>query len=119
MDAVEFIKTRARMCRKHTDCEDCILCDFCERNYSEQDAYQVAEQAVANVEQWAKEHSIKTRQSELLKLFPNASMLDDGCLNICPNQFVSEYRDKETGGCYNLNMDCRKCKRDFWLKEIE
>lgn len=38
---------------------------------------------------------------------------------ICPAQISSECRDKETGGCYDPGMDCGKCKRDFWLKEIE
>lgn len=119
MDAVEFIKTRARMCRAYDNCGCCSLCDFCVQDYGEQDSYQVAEQAVANVLEWAKEHPAKTRQSELLKLFPDASVLYDEYLNICPAQLSSECRDKETGGCYNLNMDCGKCKRDFWLKEIE
>ena len=119
MDAVEFIKTSARMCREYDDCEECILSNFCGRTCEEQDMYQVAEQAVANVLEWAKEHPVKTRQSEFLKMFPEASMLDDEYLNICPAQISSECRDKETGGCYNLDMDCVECKRDFWLKEIE
>lgn len=119
MDAVEFIKTCARICRGYGDCKDCILGNFCDHSCYEYDNYQVAEQAVANVLEWAKEHPVKTRQSELLKLFPNASMIDDECLNICPAQLSSECRDKETGGCYDSEMDCRKCKRDFWLKEIK
>ena len=77
------------------------------------------EEIVSRVEQWAKEHPVKTRQSELLKLFPEASVLYDEYLNICPAQISSECRDKETGGCYDPGMDCGKCKRDFWLKEIE
>lgn len=119
MDAVDFIKTRARMCRKYDDCEDCILSDFCRHTCNKQDTYQVAEQAVANVLEWVKEHPVKTRQSELLKLFPEASVLYDEYLNICPAQISSECRDKKTGGCYDPGRDCGKCKRDFWLKEIE
>lgn len=119
MDAVEFIKTRARMCGAHDNYGACSLCDFCEQDYSEQVTYQVAEQAVENVLEWAKEHPVKTRQSELLKLFPEANVLYDEYLNICPAQLSSECRDKETGGCYDTRMDCGKCKRDFWLKEIE
>lgn len=71
------------------------------------------------VEQWAKEHPVKTRQGEFLKMFPEASMLNDEYLNICPAQISSECRDRETGGCYDPGMDCGKCKHDFWLKEIE
>ena len=71
------------------------------------------------IEQWAKEHPVKTRQSEFLKIFPEASMLNDEYLNICPAQISSECRDRETGGCYDPGMDCGKCKHDFWLKEID
>ena len=119
MDAVEFIKTCARICRGYGDCKDCILSDFCDNSCYEYDNYQVAEQAVANVLEWAKEHPVKTRQSEFLKMWPDASMLYAEYLNICPAQISSECRDKETGGCYDPEMDCCKCKRDFWLKEIE
>lgn len=114
MDAVEYVKQRERMCGYYANCNDCPA-----GYYEGCSSLNGISKLVSIVEQWAKEHPAKTRQSELLKMFPEASMLDDGCLNICPNQFISEYRDKETGGCYNLKMDCDKCKRDFWLKEIE
>lgn len=116
MDAVEFLKARRRMCETN-DCNKggCPLFEHnCDNGTDEENA-----QTVAIVEQWAKEHPVKTRQSELLKLFPDASMLYDGYLNICPAQISSECRDKETGGCYDSGMDCSKCKHDFWLKEIE
>lgn len=119
MDAVEFIKTWARICREYGDCKVCILSDFCDHSYYTYDNYQVAEQTVANVLEWVKEHPVKTRQSEFLKMFPEASILGDEYLNICPAQISSEGRDKETGGCYDPGMDCGKCKRVFWLKEIE
>ena len=69
---------------------------------------------VLAVEQWAKEHPVKTRQSELLKLFPETEMIDD-YVCICPSRFVEGYREPGQ----NCHMDCEKCKRDFWLKEIE
>ena len=119
MDAVEFIKTWARICRTYGDCAKCILSGFCDYNCYEYNNCQVAEQTVAHVLEWAKEHPVKTRQNEFLKIFPEASMLNDEYLNICPAQLSSEYRDKETGGCYDPGMDCGKCKRDFWLKGIE
>ena len=119
MDAVEFIKTWARLCKECVDCKECVLSNFCGHNCLGYGDYQVAEQAVANILKWAKEHPVKTRQNELLKLFPEASMLHDEYLNICPAQLSSECRDKKTGGCYDPGMDCAECKRDFWLKEIE
>lgn len=114
MDAVEYVKQRERMCSYYGSCDKCLAnkvigCATIAK----------ISQMVPIVEQWAKEHPVKTRQSELLKLFPDASVLYDEYLNICPAQLSSECRDKETGGCYDPGMDCGKCKRDFWLKEIE
>lgn len=109
MDAVEYVKQRERMCNYYGDCGACpaqkiIGCATIAK----------ISQMVPIVEQWAKEHPVKTRQSELLKLFPETEMIDD-YVYICPSRFVEEYR--EVG--QNCNMDCEKCKRDFWLKEIE
>lgn len=98
MDAVEFIKNRARICRAHKDCIDCILSNFCGHTCDKQDVYQVAEQVVANVEQWAKEHPIKTRQSEFLKMFPNANLDDYGILLIAPCNAYDEERKKRLLG---------------------
>ena len=65
MDAVEFIKTRARMCREYDGCAECPLDFFCEceEEHQEQDSGDRAIKAVRAVEQWAKEHPVKTRQS--------------------------------------------------------
>ena len=106
MDAVEFIKQVRRMGKAKGE----AICFKLE---------EIDTEIVEQVEKWAKEHPVKTRQSELLKLFPEANMLCDEYLNICPAQLSSECRDKETGGCYDTGMDCVKCKRDYWLKEIE
>ena len=114
MDAVEYVKQRERMCDYYVNCGDCPA-----GNYEGCESLNEIPNLVPIVEKWAKEHPVKTRQSELLKLFPEAIMLCDEYLNICPAQLSSECRDKETGGCYAPGMDCVKCKRDFWLKEIE
>lgn len=114
MDAVEYVKQRNRMCDYYVSCSECPV-----------GQYKVCASIVGIpkltpiIEQWAKEHPVKTRQSEFLKIFPEASMLNDEYLNICPAQISSECRDRETGGCYDPGMDCGKCKHDFWLKEIE
>ena len=115
MDTVEFLNEGTRMCNNYEACVGCPMeeTDDCCMVHTN------LKQMISIVEQWAKEHPIKTRQSELLKLFPEASVLYDEYLNICPAQLSSECRDKKTGGCYDPGMDCGKCKRDFWLKEIE
>ena len=114
MDAVEFLKARRKLCDDNVCGESCPLFYCCDDDVEDNRIRQVLA-----VEKWTKEHPVKTRQSELLKLFPEAIMLCDEYLNICPAQLSSECRDKETGGCYAPGMDCVKCKRDFWLKEIE
>ena len=114
MDAVEFLRTRRKLCDDNVCGESCPLFYCCDEDIEDNRIRQVLV-----VEKWGKEHPVKTRQSELLKLFPEAIMLCDEYLNICPAQLSSECRDKETGGCYAPGMDCVKCKRDFWLKEIE
>ena len=58
MDAVEFIKTRARIC-SFSDCGvdgSCPLAGICECLESPQDAEICAELAVEAVEKWIKEH---------------------------------------------------------------
>lgn len=109
MDAVEYVKQRERMCAYYGSCDKCLAnkvvgCATIAK----------ISQMVPIVEQWAKEHPVKTRQSELLKLFPETEMIDD-YICICPSRFVEGYREP----AQNCNMDCEKCKRDFWLKEIE
>lgn len=112
MDAVEFLKQFNRMCKTYNDdgCTECPAYRYrCGEEFDEQE-----EDGVSIVEQWAKEHPVKTRQSELLKLFPETEMIDD-YICLCPSRFVEGYREP----AQNCNMDCEKCKRDFWLKEIE
>lgn len=114
MDAVEYVKQRNRMCNYYVNCSECPV-----GQYKVCASIVGIPKLIPIVEQWAKEHPVKTRQGEFLKMFPEASMLNDEYLNICPAQISSECRDRETGGCYDPGMDCGKCKHDFWLKEIE
>lgn len=104
MDAVEFLDKVDRLSKRGSTEE--------KMRYN---AYRVAGDntwAVKYVEQWDAEHPIKTRQSEFLKLFPNAQT-DSGCLNACPMDVFG-----------NTGIDCNKrtcfeCKKAFWLAEVE
>lgn len=77
------------------------------------------EEIVSRVEQWAKEHPVKTRKSELLKLFPEVISDPDGFIDICPALIVSAKRKTKTGGCRYPSISCEECKREFWLAEIK
>lgn len=112
MDAIKYLKTLRRMC----NCECCSQCELGKRLIVHETctAWRKAhpEEAVAIVEQWAAEHPAKTRQSEFLKLFPNAQT-DSGFLNACPMDVFG-----------NTGIDCNKrtcfeCKKEFWLAEVE
>ena len=119
MDALEFFKTRKRMCEA-TKCADCKLyhvqggCCIA----PEKEKINACEEAIAIVEQWEKEHPIKTRQSEYLKLFPGAAPTKDGVLAICPNAFSPVYKD-EMGLCNRHYTECNNCCREFWLAGVE
>ena len=110
MDAVEYVKQRKRMCNYYGNCGDCPA-----GNYEWCSSLNGIPKMVPIVEQWAKEHPVKTRQSEFLKMFPNASVGYNGTLVICPSQADT----KAVAECVRSERNCDKCKHNFWLKEIE
>ena len=111
MDAVKFVDAYIRMCSQGLDCEDCPLyqsdeIDFCTA-VPQKRSREGAEKVVQIVEQWAKEHPVKTRQSEFLKLFPNAKKeANRDILLICPQSLDNGFR------CPSL--DCYECRRKYW-----
>jgi len=116
MDALEFLKTLRRMC----NCECCSQCEIWKRlSVFETCTSWIKthpEEAVAIAEKWAKDHPIKIRQSEFLKLFPEAAISKDGAIAICPLEISAAY----SGACNKGNSDaCADCKRQFWLAEVE
>ena len=110
MDAIEYVKQRERMCDYYMNCGDCPA-----GKYERCASLNEIPNLVPIVEKWAKEHPVKTRQSEFLKMFPNASVGYNGTLVICPSQADTE----AVAECIRSERNCDKCKRDFWLKEIE
>lgn len=111
MDAVEFFKTVNRLC-KNRACEKCPIwekgtcmagvCDYSVENI---------EKTISKVEQWAKDHPVKTRQSEFLKMFPNAEFCQD-IINILPCSI-----EKEMCKCCD-DRECEECRKDYWLTEV-
>lgn len=62
MDVVEYVKQRKIMCNYYIDCDDCPASSL-ESCSSLDDGFEIVE----IVEQWAKEHPVKTRQDEFFK----------------------------------------------------
>lgn len=121
MDAVGFLKTLCRMC--HCECLKCELgkarsgfetCPVWQRTHPDE--------AVAIVEKWAKGHPVKTRQSVFLEQWPETKILEDGAIVICPLSVSAAYREKreKDGSCASLRFgECDKCRKAFWLAEVE
>ena len=114
MDAVEYVKQRNRMCDYYVKCGDCPA-----GNYEGCSSLNEIPNLVPIVEQWAKEHPIKTRMSEFLKQWPYAEISDDGLPGIAPCQLDVGLLQRESQEDCEGRGVCDKCRRDFWLKEIE
>ena len=114
MDAVEYLKTMRRLCKSQdsrSGCAGCPLQDKEDGYCSIENISGRAGDAVQIVEEWAKDHPVKTRQSEFLKHFPNAVIdEDDGILGIRPCDI------DERIGCTN-EKGCDGCRRKYWLAE--
>lgn len=123
MDAVEYEKYRIKMCKetilKKGGCGACKMYDVVRQRCrtpasvcmkEDEDYYK---KNVAIVEQWAKDHPVKTRQSEFLRMFPKA--LKSGyILDICPQDLNVEYMPPKR--CENVS--CGSCKTAYWSEEI-
>lgn len=127
MDAVEFLKEKDRMCRAI-----CIVGGFvgrgdkCEIERQRErgqtcGGYMInhPEEAVEIVERWAKEHPRKTRQSEFLKMFPNALIFKE-ILTINPCAIDSSRFGIEECHAYDdNNAGCFACRKKYWLEEVK
>jgi len=115
MDAVEFFKTVKRLC-KNQGCDGCPVCKnntcmvmLMARIYGASD--ESIEETISKVEQWAKDHPVKTRQNKFLKMFPDADLCRD-VIDISPCSIEKEMRKC----CGDRN--CGECKRTYWLAEV-
>lgn len=112
MDAVKFLKEFNRMCKTRDDCVGCPLehHEYCkDKPLNHTDATFVS--AVEVVQKWSEETPIKTRQSEFLKLFPNARVDIDHILIQCPQTFDTRIV------CHIPN--CYTCRQKYWTEEIK
>ena len=116
MDAVKYLKEAKRMCDTVGDCRECPLnssntvipCKLVRDNWELTNP----EKIVAIVEKWAAEHPKKTRQSEFLKMFPNARIRGD-VLEIRP------YDTDDNIECTDRDERCYECYRKYWLAEVK
>ena len=125
MDAVEFLKEAKRYCewcKNTTQDGKKRLCDACyfEKLNNIFNLHPIAyHKFVEMVEQWAKEHPVKTRQDEFFKQWPDAEIGYDGLPTVAPCQLNIELLQCESQKDCEDRGVCGKCRRDFWLKEVE
>lgn len=119
MDAVEFLEEFGRMCDSYGG--DCGNCEIRKETKSSLTcrAYVFAhpQGAVAIVEQWAKEHPRKTRQNELLKMFPRVEMDADGIVKFCPLSMDSDFPCPAKQNFNNYR--CPECRQKYWLEPLD
>lgn len=116
MDAVEYLKQLKRVCNSFESCKECrqsiyagsicVLSDLKDEKM-----------AVEFVEKWAKDHPAKTRQSEFLKLVPNAYTDADGNIRIYPCAVDEKFREEKCG--HERDKTCTECTREYWTEEIK
>lgn len=115
MDAEKYLKERGRMsngCNTYS-CKDCKL-GLCYNRHEltcTELEHRYPEEAVAIVENWAKEHPVRTYMSVFLEKFPDAAK-EDGVPVTCVVAVFGEKKKPE--GCYN-SITCSDC----WNREVE
>ena len=113
MDVLKLIPQFRRMSKASSDCTKCQYHgDKCDN------AIELFEKTVAEVEQWSREHPRKTRQSVILEQWPEADLDKYGVLRCCPYLISPAYRESE-GLCNRPEKRCTDCRREFWTQEVE
>lgn len=104
MEALEFLKAAKRRYESNPD-----------KNFSAIYFDLNLEDYVKGIEEWAKEHPVKTRQTEFLKMFPYVQIRRDGYIDIAPCNLDKMIHEK----CSKSSMKCDECYKKFWGKEVE
>lgn len=115
MDAVEFVKERNRMCDFYES--KCTGCPLEGKQCTVFRGLDI-EHTISEVEEWSAAHPHKTRQTELLKQYPETALDENGVISICPKRLSLAYRNN-SGGCKNPGSRCDDCRREFWMQRVE
>lgn len=117
MDVVKFVKSVNRLCKNQSGCAKCLIWEkgMCMARFGDYSVENI-EETISKVEQWAKDHPLKTRQSEFLKRFPNADLTR---LQPCMIEkdkrpmWCGKYADFGANGC------CDECRYAYWNEEVD
>ena len=100
------IKDLKRMCDSYKKCDDCPFDDMC----FDDSVSCLPDNTDEIVDEWVKEHPIKTYAMDFFEKFPNAPKGEKGTPKICPHQIYPEI-DANYRCCEN----CLKC----WSQEMK
>lgn len=123
MEAIKFFEELQRMCQSHALCKNCPLklkfydCPY-DKNFEDVASASEKEELtkiIEIVDKWSKENPRKTKQSEFLKMFSEASLRDGKVVDICPLSLDRKYK---TGNECSTSS-CIECMEGYWLKEIK
>lgn len=120
MDAVDFFKTVNRLCKNQRCCTECPIHKNgmgCMVN-ADDDSIKSIEETVSKVEQWAKDHPVKTRQSEFLKKYPDAYLSDITRLLPCSLDKTLKPLRCAKYGYSSITCRCDRCRDDYWNEEV-
>lgn len=118
MEAVEFFKTVNRYC-KNQGCKKYLACrgDLC-MIWPDDDSVKSIEETISKVEQWAKDHPVKTRKSEFLRMFPNAYLETITRLLPCSLDGTLKPFRCAKYGYLSITCRCDRCRDDYWNEEV-
>ena len=107
----------SRMCRTISRCENCGLYEKHNGRGVPCEEFIVRFPNDANeiIVGWCEDNPPKTRQSEMLQLFPNVRMIE-GVVGVCPRTIDETF---ECTGCLNEDTECEDCYKEYWLAEVE
>lgn len=108
LTAIEYIRTKHRMCSYHGLCVACpikdskcdsgLLCnEWCSNNPAK---------AIELVEQWGKDHPVKTILMDFLEKYPDAELQRDGFPIVCPHNLGYPSRKPH---CLEDEVECELC----------
>lgn len=105
MEAIKFLKMKARMCDEYDGCRGCPLSSY--DNVREMSCRKYAdnypEKTIKIVEEWDKANPEETLKSVFLKNYPNARLSDNGNPLGCPYHLYKEM----DSGCFGGS--CTAC----------
>jgi len=117
MEAIKFMKELKRYC-EITGCGKCEASYACNGVPADVKNVNIVE-SIEFIEKWSMDNPIKTRQSEFLKLYPNAPLNSNGYLIITPCALNKELYKRSCEICKYKGYSASCDKAKYWNEEVK